>query len=83
MFKAYSIIFIFFYCISVFSYSNENQYLKLYQQPNQNLEIQESLNGDDDLIKEIDSARKKLKSQELRLLNIQKKIIKSRMSYPK
>ena len=50
-----------------------------HQKPNQNLKNQQSGENIDNLLKQIESARKQLKSQELRLQDIQNKIIKRRL----
>ena len=80
MFKARTILLIFFSLIPVFSVSKESQSKKLYQNSSQNLKNQKSLDNVDELLKQIDSARKQLKSQELRLQDIQNKIIERRMN---
>ncbi len=82
MFKAYTILLILFSLIPIFSVSKENHSKKLYQNSSQNLKNQKSLESVDELLKQIDSARKKLKSQESRLQNIQNKIIERRMNNP-
>ena len=80
MFKLYTIILILFCWTSVFSENNENQPYNPHQKSNQNLKIQKSEENIDVLLKQIESARKQLRSQELRLQDIQKKIIKRGMN---
>ena len=65
---------------SLFSENKENQSYKPHQKPNQNLKNQQSGENIDNLLKQIESARKQLKSQELRLQDIQNKIIKRRQN---
>ena len=78
MLKLYTIILILFSWTSLFSENKENQSYKLHQNSNQNLKNQQSGENIDNLLKQIESARKQLKSQELRLQDIQNKIIKRR-----
>ena len=76
MLKVYTIILILFGWTSLFSENKENQPYK----PNQNLKNQQPGEDIDNLFKQIESARKQLKSQELRLQDIQNKIIKRRLN---
>ena len=80
MLKLYTIILILFSWTSLFSENKENQSYKLHQNSNQNLKNQQSGENIDNLLKQIESARKQLKSQELRLQDIQNKIIKRRLN---
>ena len=80
MLKVYTIILILFGWTSLLSENKENQSYKPRQNSNQNLKNQQSLENIDNLLKQIESARKQLKSQELRLQDIQNKIIKRRMN---
>ena len=80
MLKVYTIILILFGLTSLFSENKENQSHKSNQKPNQNLKNQQSGKNIDDLLKQIESARKQLKSQELRLQDIQNKIMKRRLN---
>ena len=80
MFKLFIIILILFCWTSVFSENKENQSYKPRQNSNQNLKNQQSGENIDNLLKQIESARKQLKSQELRLQDIQNKIIKRRLN---
>ena len=80
MLKLYTIILILFGWTSLFSENKENQSNKLQQNSNQNLKNQQSGENIDNLLKQIESARKQLKSQELRLQDIQNKIIKRRLN---
>ena len=80
MLKAYTIILILFGWTSLFSENKENQSYKPHQKPNQNLKNQQSGENIDNLLKQIESARKQLESQELRLLDIQSKIINRRLN---
>ena len=80
MLKVYTIILILFGWTSLFSENKENQSYKPHQKPNQNLKNQQSGENIDNLLKQIESARKQLKSQELRLQDIQNKIIKRRLN---
>ena len=80
MLKVYTIILILFGWTSLFSENNENQSHKLNQKLNQNLKNQQSGENIDNLLKQIESAGKQLKSQELRLQDIQNKIIKRRLN---
>ena len=79
MLKVYTFILILFGWTSLFSENKENQSYKLYKKPNQNLKNQQSEENIENLLKQIESARKQLKSQELRLQDIQNKIIKRRL----
>ena len=80
MLKLYTIILILFGWTLLFSENKENQSYKPYQKPNQNLKNQQSGENIDNFLKQIESARKQLKSQELRLQDIQNKIIKRRLN---
>tara|TARA_A100001011_G_C13886221_1_gene665029 strand:+ start:373 stop:624 length:252 start_codon:yes stop_codon:yes gene_type:complete len=80
MLKLYTIILILFGWTSLFSENKENQSNKPQQNSNQNLKNQQSGENIDNLLKQIESARKQLKSQELRLQDIQNKIIKRRLN---
>ena len=80
MSKVYTIILILFGWTSLLSENKENQSYKLQQKPSKNLKIQKSEDNIDTLLKQIESARKHLKSQEIRLYNIQSRIIKRRMN---
>lgn len=80
MLKLYTIILILFGWTLLFSENKENQSYKLHQNSNQNLKNQQSGENIDNLLKQIESARKQLKSQELRLQDIQNKIIKRRLN---
>lgn len=80
MLKLYTIILILFGWTSLFSENKENQSYKLHQNSNQNLKNQQSGENIDNFLKQIESARKQLKSQELRLQDIQNKIIKRRLN---
>ena len=80
MLKVYTIILILFGWTSLFSENKENQSYKPHQNSNQNLKNQQSGENIDNLLKQIESARKQLKSQELRLQDIQNKIIKRRLN---
>ena len=80
MLKAYTIILILFGWTSLFSENKENQSRKPHQKPYQNLKNQQSGENIDNLLKQIESARKQLESQELRLLDIQSKIINRRLN---
>ena len=80
MLKLYTIILILFGWTSLFSENKENQSYKPQQNSNQNLKNQQSGENIDNLLKQIESARKQLKSQELRLQDIQNKIIKRRLN---
>ena len=80
MSKVYTIILILFGWTSLLSENKENQSYKLQQKPSKNLKIQKSEDNIDTLLKQIESARKQLKSQEIRLYNIQSRIIKRRMN---
>jgi len=80
MLKLYTIILILFGWTLLFSENKENQSYKLHQNSNQNLKNQQSGENIDNFLKQIESARKQLKSQELRLQDIQNKIIKRRLN---
>ena len=80
MLKVYTIILILFSWTSLFSENKENQSYKPHQKSNQNLKNQQSGENIDNLLKQVESARKQLRSQELRLQDIQNKIIKRRLN---
>tara|TARA_E500000075_G_C6752429_1_gene203610 strand:- start:20 stop:271 length:252 start_codon:yes stop_codon:yes gene_type:complete len=80
MLKLYTIILILFGWTLLFSENKENQSYKLHQNSNQNLKNQQSGENIDNLLKQIESARKQLESQELRLQDIQSKIINRRLN---
>ena len=80
MLKVYTVILILFGWTSLFSENKENQSYKPHQKPNQNVKKQQPGENIDNLLKQIESARKQLKSQEFRLQDIQNKIIKRRMN---
>ena len=80
MLKLYTIILTLFCWNSVFSENKENQSYNSHQKRDQNLKNQQSGENIDNLLKQIESARKQLKSQELRLQDIQNKIIKRGMN---
>jgi len=50
---------------------------------NQKIKVIKDFDDDDNLLKQIDSAREKLKSEELRLEDIQNRIIKRRLNNSK
>ena len=79
MLKVYTVILILFGWTSLFSENKEQSY-KPDQKPYQNLKNQQPTENIDNLLKQIESARKQLKSQELRLQDIQNKIIKRRLN---
>jgi len=81
MFKFYIIILLFCYLISDFSESKEEQSKKLHKNSSQK-KVEKTKENVEGLLKQIDSARKQLKSQELRLQDIQNKIIKRRIKNP-
>ena len=80
MLKVYTIILILFGWTSLFSENKNNKSYKLHQKPNQTLKNQQSGENIDNLFEQIESAKKQLKSQELRLQDIQNKIIKRRLN---
>ena len=80
MFKIYTIILILFCWTSVFSENKENQSYNPHHKHDKNFKIQKSGENIDTLLKQIESARKQLKSQELRLQDIQNKIINRGMN---
>ena len=79
MFRTYIIILLFTSLIAICSDGKENKSKKIHQNAGQNVKIKKSKGDIDDLLKQIDSAKKQLKSQELRLQNIQHKIIERRL----
>ena len=80
MFRTYIIILLFISLISVCADGKENKSKKIHQNAGQNVKVKKSAGDIDDLLKQIDSTKKQLKSQELRLQNIQDKIIERRLS---
>ena len=80
MFRNYILILLFISLISVCADGKENKSKKMHQNAGQNVKVKKSAGDIDDLLKQIESAKKKLKSQELRLQNIQDKIIERRLS---
>ena len=80
MLKLYTIILILFGWTSLFSENKENQSYKPHQNSNQNIKNKQSVENIENLLKQIESARKQLKSQELRLQDIQYKIIMRRLN---
>ena len=79
MFRNYILILLFISLISVCADGKENKSKKMHQNAGQNVKVKKSAGDIDDLLKQIESAKKKLKSQELRLQNIQDKIIERRL----
>ena len=79
MFRTYIIILLFISLISVCADGKENKSKKIHQNAGQNVKVKKSAGDIDDLLKQIDSTKKQLKSQELRLQNIQDKIIERRL----
>ena len=79
MFRTYIIILLFISLIAVCVDGKENKSQKIYQNASQNVKVKKSGGDIDNLLKQIDSAKKQLKSQELRLQNIQDKIIERRL----
>ena len=79
MFRTYFIILLFISLISVCADGKENKSKKIHQNVDQNVKVKKYTGDIDDLLKQIDSAKKQLKSQELRLQNIQDKIIERRL----
>ena len=80
MFRTNIIILLFISLITVCADGKENKSKKIHQNAGQNVKVKKSAGDIDDLLKQIDSAKKQLKSQELRLQNIQDKIIERRLS---
>jgi len=78
MFRTYIIILLFISLIAICADGKENKSKKIHQNVGQNVKVKKSTGDIYDLLKQIDSAKKKLKSQELRLQNIQDKIIERR-----
>ena len=79
MFRTYIIILLFTSLIAICADGKENKYKKIHQNAVQNVKVKKSTGDIDDLLKQIDSATKQLKSQELRLQDIQDKIIERRL----
>ena len=79
MFRTYIIILLFISLISVCADGKENKSKKIHQNAGQNVKVKKSAGDIDNLLKQIDSAKKQSKSQELRLQNIQDKIIERRL----
>lgn len=79
MFRTYIIILLFTSLIAICSDGKENKSKKIHQNGGQNVKVKRYTRDIDDLLKQIDSAKKQLKSQELRLQNIQDKIIERRL----
>ena len=79
MFRNYILILLFISLISVCADGKENKSKKMHQNAGQNVKVKKSARDIDNLLKQIDSAKKQLKSQELRLQNIQDKIIERRL----
>ena len=79
MFRTYFIILLFISLIAVYADGKENKFKKIHQNTDQNVKVKKSAGDINDLLKQIDSAKKQLKSQELRLQNIQDKIIERRL----
>ena len=78
MFRTYIIILLFISLIAICADGKENKSKKIHQNVGQNVKVKKSTGDIYDLLKQIDLAKKKLKSQELRLQNIQDKIIERR-----
>ena len=79
MFRTYIIILLFISLIAVCASGKENKSKKTHQNAGHNVKVKKSAGDIDDLLKQINSAKKQLKSQELRLQNIQDKIIERRL----
>jgi hypothetical protein len=79
MFRTYNIILLFISLISVCVVGKENKSKKIHQNAGQNVKVKKSGGDINDLLEQIDSTKKQLKSQELRLQNIQDKIIERRL----
>ena len=79
MFRTYIIVLLFISLIAVCADGKENKSKKIHQNTGQNVKVKKSARDIDNLLKQIDSAKKQLKSQELRLQNIQDKIIERRL----
>lgn len=79
MFRTYIISLLFISLIAICADGRENKSKKIHQNAGQNVNVKKSTGDIDDLLKQIDSAKKQLKSQELRLQNIQDKIIERRL----
>ena len=72
-------ILLFISLITVNADGKENKSKKIHQNAGQNVKVKKSTGEINDLLKQIDSAKKQLKSQEFRLQNIQDKIIERRL----
>ena len=79
MFRNYIIILLFISLMAVCADGKENKSKKIHQNASQNVKVKKSAEDIEDLLKQIDSAKKQLKSQELSLQNIQDKIIERRL----
>jgi hypothetical protein len=79
MFRTYIIILLFISLIAICADGRENKSKKIHQNAGQNVKVKKSTGNIDDLLKQIDSAKKQLKYQEFRLQNIQDKIIERRL----
>ena len=79
MFRTFIIILLFISLIAICVDGKENNSKKIHQNGGQNVKVKKYTGDIDDLLKQIDSAKKQLKSQELRLQNIQDKIIERRL----
>ena len=78
MFRTYIIFLLFLSLIPVFSNSKEKKF-GINHDASQNIKVKKSIRHVDDLLKRIESAEKQLKAQELKLQNIQDKIIERRL----
>ena len=79
MLRTHIITLLFISLIAICADGKENKSKKIHQNAGQNVKVKKSTGDIDDLLKQIDSAKKQLKSQELRLQNIQHKIIERRL----
>ena len=79
MFRTYIIILLFISLIAVCVDGKENKSKRIHLNAGQNVKVKKSAGDIDNLLKQIDSAKKQLKSQELRLQNIQDKIIERKL----
>ena len=79
MFRTYIIILLFISLMAVCADGKENKSKKIHQNAGQNVKVKKSAGDIEDLLKQIDSAKKQLKAQELRLKDIQDKIIERRL----
>lgn len=69
--------------ISIPAKSEKNQPTNLDSGLNQNIKAKKNFRDNDSLLKQIESAREKLKSEEFRLKDIQNRIINRRSNSPK